>query len=568
MFTHSRSVIQRLWKDQMETKLSLPKLIMKRGERHGKKSKPQRKEDRQPLLEANVTDGDIWVELGQKLAQDVLSSVTLQGNPSIPESRPAKDLTAVVKQVVMDSLSQRGVDFGHMQSKVCLEKHLRMVLGGVLGELQRQNPGPGVACVQDAVVDALHCYVFVQLNHTLQCESAQEPLLLIQNVAKVYLSDASMGYLNTANQTSKAVDPVVVADWLQSAQMKYLESATKDIPELLARILRYEEEWRCSSDLRTEEDFIWLQLDVEQLLVGRIQQAEKVSQCLMERVQEICYHELLHFIRRYVKSETGHLKQEQKPDESSRRHQFRTFNTCMTFKKLVQTMARGRADSLVQAITLLENMQTMALELLLEKPLHLTRTSFKMYFKGRDISMEEVMWQVGPHFESLPLKGKEAHKELVDVAHFRISSLYFDCLLLSNRKALERQWDDIGARVRADAICLSSTFSQLSKITQQGSKQCDGHNVDQNPEEPSVTQRNQMLLKVADVLQLTDVEALKVTGHEKLNELSPKQLRALLHWKGGLSKQQVKQVMKTSGDEHHAHGSSESKDRSRFICCC
>ncbi|XP_023656478.1 exocyst complex component 3 [Paramormyrops kingsleyae] len=564
----------------METKLRLPKLIKNRGERHGKQSKLQRKEDRQPLLEANVTDvvttGDSWVELGQKLAQDVLSSVTLQGNPTIPKSSPTKDLTEVVKQVVTESLSQRGVDFGHMQSRVCLEKRLNKVLGGVLGELQRQNPGPGVACVQDTVVEALHCYVFVQLNHTLQCESSQEPLLLIQNVAKVYLSDASMGHLNTANQTSKAVDPLVIADWLQSAQMKYLDSAMKDIPELLTKILQYEEEWRCSTDLKNEEDFIWLQLDVEQILVqvlaGRIQQAEKVSQCLMERVREICCYELLNFIWRYVRSETRHLKQGQKPDGWSNRHQFWTFNTCIAFKKLVETMARGRADSPVQAITLLGDMQTMALELLLEEPLHLAQTSFKMYFKGRDISMEDVMWKVRPHFENLPLKGKEAHKELVDMAHWRISSLYFDCLLLSNRKALKRQWDDIGARVRADAICLSSTFSQLSKITQQGNGQCDGHKLDQqNPEEPSGTQRNQMLLKVADVLQLTDVEALKITDHEKLNELSAKQLRTLLHWKGGLSKHQIRQVMKTSGDEHHARGSSESRIRSRplrFICCC
>lgn len=134
-----------------------------------------------------VTTGDILVELGQKLAQDVLSSVALQGNPSIPESSPTKDLTEVVKQVVTRSLSQRRVDFGHVQSRVSLENRLSKVLGGVLGELQRQHPGAELACVQDAVVEALHGYVFVQLNNTLQCKCSQEPLLLIQNVAKVYL---------------------------------------------------------------------------------------------------------------------------------------------------------------------------------------------------------------------------------------------------------------------------------------------------------------------------------------------------------------------------------------------
>ncbi|KAG7466280.1 hypothetical protein MATL_G00163230 [Megalops atlanticus] len=434
---------------------------------------------------------------------------------------------------------------GSSLEELGLGEYLGKVRGTVQGELRRLSPGLE-AQLLGHVVESFHRFLFSQLDQVLKRTlTADETLLLLHWVACGYLSKEFMGHPDIWGYSSKAIDLLVVTDWLQRAEKKLLTAVKEVVSERLGRILQNEEVYWNPCAPGDEEDFIKLHVDVIQVLQGPILQASKISQVLRLRVQEVCYQELLDFVENYVESEKKRLKVQEKSGSHDGMFPFRTFSTSRELSDYVQTISGDLSADSVIAVQSLRSIEVQALELLLREPVSKVKASLKKYFKKGDNHFVDVMGEVRMHFTCLPKTQQEAHRIVIDTAYHHIASLYLKHLLLSNRGKLEWRWTDVGRTVTADAEYLHSFFSQQN------------HNV---------TQRTQTLLKVEEVLKTSDVNALKITITELQLE-SQKQLRDLLCWKGGLSRSQLREVMEVRQGCHPNFDSSENKPRPWYRCC-
>ncbi|KAL4656361.1 hypothetical protein GN956_G6467 [Arapaima gigas] len=520
---------------------------MKRtGERFWKQNDSQGREESEALLKGDVeipvrTTGGIKEELLKVLNIEVLLE-----DPSCLENEPddddqMKQTLPLVKAFINKNFPRLGVKSG----QECTYFSLKACLDALLERIQGKD-----ADLQRVVIKTFYHFAFTQLHHALQNSTTEDKILmLLHQGSEFYLCNKSEGCPNVFDQTSKPVDLLVLSDWVQSAHMKYLDIAQKVIVERLEKILDEEEKFRSKNIPEEEEDFIRLQLDVEQLLTGYIKRANTVSKVLGKTVQRVCYQELCTFLEKYVKSEMKHLKSPGLSETYSRMHQFRTFNTCLALKGCVEILVVEADGVHAPPVLLLGKMESVVLKKLLEEPSQLAKASLKKYFKNRDSDIEHVIEEVRIHLETFPQKaGQRAYKILVDMVYEHVASMYVRYMMLKKYKTLQRKWGDMGQRVAQDAVVLQRTFSQL------------------NPEEPTLN--NTLLLNVAEILQFSDVEALKLTGLELLKVGSPKLLQDLLHWRGGLLRREKTEVLKATFELSRTSVQQNQLWIARWWCCC
>ncbi|KAG5285178.1 hypothetical protein AALO_G00000420 [Alosa alosa] len=151
----------------------------------------------------------------------------------------------------------------------------------------------------------------------------------------------------------------------------------------------------------------------------------------------------------------------------------------------------------------------------------------RQYFREGDTHLKQLLRELKSQFKNLP-RECDTHKVVMDAVYSQIVSLYLQQLLLSNRTDLEKMWSEVGVVIREDAEEMQEVFSQ--------------QNV-------NVEKKNELLLKVADIVSCEDVDALKISCLQLSTDypdVSKKQLKKLLQWRGGLSSQKVKAVMEMS----------------------
>nr|XP_015205622.1 PREDICTED: uncharacterized protein LOC107077746 [Lepisosteus oculatus] len=165
--------------------------------------------------------------------------------------------------------------------------------------------------------------------------------------------------------------------------------------------------------------------------------------------------------------------------------------------------------------------------------------------------MEDLIDNTKEYFTILPMKKQAAHKVLLESSYCRICFLYLKTLLKTDHTRLLEKWGDVEGRMEQDAGILHAAFSQLS---------------------PNVKQWSVVLLRVAEMLRVSDEDALKQLGSFLLRDIpevrpadrvtvqeqgrgsllavnasgftsSKRQLRSLLQWKGSLSARQVTAVL-------------------------
>ncbi|KAI1895398.1 hypothetical protein AGOR_G00105880 [Albula goreensis] len=452
---------------------------------------------------------------------------------------------AVRKKIPQPPLQRLGS--GHWD--MGLQQYLLQIQRIAREELQRLSQCLSEGPLLGHVVECFHLYIFTQLDQVLQCTlTPDEIFLLLQWVKCVYLSKELMSHPDIQDYFFKAIDILVLSDWLKTAEKKCLSAVQEVISERLWRILHSKEIYWSTCVQGDEEDFIKLHFDVIQMLEGCIQQASSISKLLKTRVQEICYQELLVFIENYVEREKKQLKVQAKSDGI---YSFRTFSTCRELRNYVKRIASDSNDDLDKAVSSLKIIETQALELVLKKPVYRAEASFKTYFKKGDRHIVDVMEKIRVYFITLPNSQKQAHKKVVDTAYHRITSLYLKHLLRSNQHQLERRWDDVGKQVTEDANILHQMFFHLNS---------------------DVARRNQALLKVEEILGTNDVDAQKMTVAKlkmECPDVSQKQIRTLLCWKR-MSRNQIREVLDASQDLWSSLDPFITTPRPwhLYYCCC
>ncbi|XP_041941717.1 exocyst complex component 3-like protein isoform X1 [Alosa sapidissima] len=403
--------------------------------------------------------------------------------------------------------------------------YLRQVQEVVQGELLRLAPVLKEAGLLGTVIDRYHTHTVGQLELLLQKNlNADQTFTVLEWTLHSYLSDSMLRHPELAADVQVAADLLLLTNWIQKAKTKLLSVAQGYVAGCLQRILEMEEEEAESRDYSDEEAFIRLPLDITQCLRSVARRAKSVSRSLLGDIQRISLSELHTFLLRFTALErkrTGN-------GEGGVSHLFRTINTCRELRLLaVQLASEAQTDAASPAaVNLLEELEAQATKQLLHTVTHNTEVCLRSYFRG-NTHLQQLLSELKSQLKNLPTEC-DTHKVVMDAVYSQIVSLYLQQLLLSNRTDLEKMWSEVGVVIREDAEEMQEVFSQ--------------QNV-------NVEKKNELLLKVADIVSCEDVDALKISCLQLSTDypdVSKKQLKKLLQWRGGLSSQKVKAVMEMS----------------------
>uniref|UniRef100_UPI0037E72B6E uncharacterized protein n=1 Tax=Semicossyphus pulcher TaxID=241346 RepID=UPI0037E72B6E len=293
-------------------------------------------------------------------------------------------------------------------------------------------------------------------------------------------------------------------------------SSTAEVRGYLVKILQNE---------RSQKDKAYDELHVDTIMCinPMAEEARKISSDLSNRVQEVCFKELLLFLERYTAEQTERLSKEAKMEQPNMMHFFKTLNICKELRKYVQS--KSEISLCKETTATLEKMEAFTLELLLEIVADVAERHLKNYFTTNNhrFLLLSTLKTLFPKAEIC----QEIQKRVMDEVYKLITHIYLKHLIQRSQRKLQKQWShDVGKVVAEDAGLLDDIFKHLA---------------------PGVQQWNRMLLKVAELLECNDIEAVKLTVATMQNDCPTwsedlNLLPALLRWKD-LSGWQVREVL-------------------------
>lgn len=374
-----------------------------------------------------------------------------------------------------------------------------------------------------------HCHlcIFYHLDLLLgKSMSTKQAFEVLHWVLHTYLSTEFLGHPQIWKSALKALDLILLTDWVPRAQRTLMDNVQRHLSDTLDKIIRREETDREGGVSGNEENFNRLHLDTIQCVHAVLKGAEGISPTLKDKVLPVCIKELQRFVQRYKVNEKNNLQKEAKMAHPEALHFIKTLNECRELKLYLRSHLtdRVRSNNLENTI---ENMEDFALKMLLETPnaeLYLQR-----YFKSEDTQLVCLLNKIDDVFCRLP-NGLEVHKIVVNKLYQCISDLYLKHLLLRKRTRLEKRWPNgVGNQVTRDAELLHEKFSDLN---------------------PAVNQWNIVLMKVREILESSSPDSLKLTLVKTKTEcvdascsVQTEQLVDLLRWKGGLSNAETTEVI-------------------------
>ncbi|XP_026194910.1 exocyst complex component 3-like [Anabas testudineus] len=413
-----------------------------------------------------------------------------------------------------------------------LQQHLMNVQNTVLSELTRLSPYLEPRGLMGCLIDSYHHQTWDHLQRLLQdTSSSQNSFVLIKWGLKTYLSQELLGHPDLKElHPVKEVDLLPFTEWGAQAKEKLLENVQKEVQGYLEKILRREEDQEgCDGD----EAVVRLYVDTIACVDAMPTEALKISSELSRNVQEVCFQQLLIFVRRYKDEQTELLVKKAKVDEPELMHFFKTFITCLELKKYVQTKGAGVRTSLcVETVKILDDMEAFTLKLLLDIITNIAESHLKNYFRSESKKFF-LIEAVKSNFAKL-MNHEDVRERVMNEAYKIIVHTYIKLLIKIKLSKLQKCWSpNVGQTVAQDAEWLHETFSDLA---------------------PGVQHWNLMLLKVTEVLDCNDSDALKMTvagmQKEKLTKSEDLELlHRLLLWKG-LTKQQVRETLDAIPDDY------------------
>ncbi|XP_067336611.1 tumor necrosis factor alpha-induced protein 2-like isoform X2 [Channa argus] len=418
-----------------------------------------------------------------------------------------------------------------------LKKMQDTVLRGIMKLGPRLEPLGLVGCL----IGCYHRHTVDHLHKLLQnINSSKNIFLLMKWSQQQYLSQELLGhpYLQKMEPIQK-VDLVLLTEWVEKAKDKLMKNVKNEVRDSLENILQNERTHdRCDSD----EAYVRLYVDAIQCIDAFPKEAQKVSSKLSDYVQEVCFQELLVFVRSYTSEQTRILQGKAKMDEPQTIHFFKTLKTCRELKRHVQT--KGSGTSLCgECVTVLENMEDFTMKLLLDMLADITETHFKKFFPSDNRWL--LFGAVEKHFPKL-CYGVDEQMRVMDEAYKVIVCIYIQHLIKTKRSKLEKCWGpNVGKTITEDAEELHKFISGLAPGIQKWSLL-------------SIRELLDCRCPEAQKVIAVDVRTLCLTLSEDVDLLP-----ALLRWKG-LSKWEVMEMLDIVA--HH----SSSRSGSWYLCliCC
>ncbi|XP_056248754.1 exocyst complex component 3-like protein 4 isoform X2 [Seriola aureovittata] len=432
-----------------------------------------------------------------------------------------------------------------------LHQHLLHVQDAVLHELVRLGPQLERMGLMGCLIDCYHHQTFEHLHILLQnATTAKNTFVLMNWVQCVYPSKELLGHpdLQEIDPIGK-VDVLLFKEWDAKAKDKLLENVQKSVRESLKIILQNE---MAQDQCDCEETYVGLYVDIIQCINAMHNETKKISSELPDGVKEVCFQELLMFLKRYVTEQTKALGKKAKMDKPETIYFLRTLTTCKELKQYVQTEGAGIKPSLLnEMVGLLENMEASTFYLLKDIVTDIAESHLKKYFKSNNKQFL-LCAAVQNNFPKLQY-GLDEQKRVMDEAYKLIVRIYIKNLVRSSQRKLKKHWSpNVGQTVIEDAELLHSIMSDLA---------------------PGVQQRNFTLLKITEILECNSVDTLKMECATMQNHcLTMREdmelLPTVLRWKG-LSKRKVNEVLYAlPPDLQPGLDPDRQPSRTRSWCCC
>ncbi|KAL6487277.1 hypothetical protein MHYP_G00039030 [Metynnis hypsauchen] len=382
--------------------------------------------------------------------------------------------------------------------------------------------------------------------------SVKEASILLVWVKQTYFSPGFTGSPNIQDHVLRVSDPLLLTDWFEKSKQKFLTLLQKHISTVLQNILLYSE---AHLDCRNEEDLIKVHLDVIQCLDAALKSTEIISNTLITAVQRLCCDELHTFVERYVNGEKKHLEA-QKSNETYSLHLFRIIDTCKHLRSYCFNIVDSNNNTNSPTLMMLENMEAHVSSIVRQWFAGLAEDHLKMYFKEKDIHIYKLMDMIENMLAPLPLReqGERTKQHIVNAAYQSVTRAYLQCLMERKCKQLERRWGDVDKKMMRDAELFHSTFTQL--VNTENSISDD--------------EQKMFLLKMSEILGCNDVNALKLICaalYRDFPKESEEHLPALLKWKRGLSKQQMKKILDVSQEDFQNKGHIKPSCLKYWSCC-
>ncbi|XP_044231447.1 exocyst complex component 3 [Thunnus albacares] len=428
-----------------------------------------------------------------------------------------------------------------------LQRHLLEVETAVHTELARLAPLFKSKGLIGYLLDCYHRQISDHLHGLLQhISTSKNSFMLLKWVLHTYLSQDLLGAASPQEVDHiKDVDLMLFTELAAKAKDKLLEIVQKEVSVSLEKILQNE---RSQEGCDSDEAFIQMNVDTIQCIDAMYKGAQTINKTVSDRVQDVCFQELLVFVRRYNTEQTEILRKQTDKAEPDIIHFLKTLQTCGALKQHVQTKSQDIKTSLVKdTVETLQEMEDLTLKLLLEIVADFTESHLKKYFKKENKQFFLLTEEVKTRFPKL-LCCQDVLERVMDETYKLIIHLYFKNLVQSNQSKLRRCWgSNVGQQVTQDAELLHHIISDMA---------------------PGVKQWNRILLKITETLECEDNDALKIVvasmQQKCITKSCRKDLELLLRWKG-LSKREVREVLEALPDHQPKHG-SVSWYRC-FICC-
>ncbi|XP_053192212.1 exocyst complex component 3-like [Scomber japonicus] len=486
-----------------------------------------------------------------ELLQVTPGDISVRPNTSEDGSCCAVPHSGQENQQIVVQLIQRSVNKHFPKPPEELERNLQQHLLEVETVLQTQleRLAPQITCkeLMGCLLECYHRQTFDHLHGLLQnISTSKNSFMLLNWVQHTYLSKDLPGDASHQRVDHiKNVDLMLFTEWVTKAKDNLLENVQKDVRASLEKILQNE---RSQEGGDSDEAFIQLHVDTIQCINAMYKAAETISKTLSDSVQEVCFQELLVFVKRYTTEQTEILRNQTQKAKPDMKLFLKTLQNCEALKQHVQTKSNNIKTSLPDdTVKALEEMEDLTMKLLLEIVAGYTESHLKNYFKSKNGHFSMLVEEVKMRFPKL-MWCQDVQERVMDEVYKLITQLYFKHLVQINQRKLKKCWgSDVGQQVTDDAELLHSTISDLAF---------------------GVQQWNLTLLKIPDILECKDTDGLKldVASMQRMNITKRKDLELLLRWKG-LSNREVKEVLEAL-PEDQPRPRPVSSWYGCLICCC
>ncbi|XP_047201774.1 uncharacterized protein LOC124855758 [Girardinichthys multiradiatus] len=397
-----------------------------------------------------------------------------------------------------------------------------------------------------------------RLKKHFHCETCTHLNNLLQNISTSKNCSLLMTWVLQRKNLLDNPDLELLDDWETKTQTKLLKRVQEEVSDSLEKILKVDQSQTCHND----ETYVQLYVDLIQCIDAMPKLAQSAT--LFYRVQEVCFQELLNFVKRYTSEQAEILDKKTQTwremmDKPEMIHFLKTLRTCKELRQHIQTNGNAIKPVLLKEIKgTLENMEAKTLQLLKKVVTELAETSLKDYFKltsgvcaffplHKSCKREcDLFAALKTYFPKLSYASDE-QRIVMDEVYKVVAHSYLKHLIQQSKRKLKKHWSpDVGQAVWDDADQLHTTISDLA---------------------PGVQQWNGMLQKIQEVLDCKSIDTLKliIAGIQKDFEKQSEDLKLLpnlVQWKG-LSKREVREVLEALPDSPPMPSSG-----SLFSCCC